>query len=77
MILGHLFLLFVLLVVILLVVAYLHYRWKHNQYKRRGYWDLSDIEYHDSVLEVFGYFIAVWVIAFLLYFVITNWNMPI
>lgn len=77
MILGHLFLLFVLLVVILLVVAYLHYRWKRNQYKRRGYWDLSDIEYIDSVLEVFAYFIAVWVIAFLLYLVITNWNMPI
>ena len=77
MILGHLFLLFVLLVIVTLVVAYLHYRWKRNQYKRRGYWDLSDIEYLDSVLEVFGYFIAVWVIAFLLYFVITNWSVPI
>ena len=77
MILGHLFLLFVLLVIVILVVAYLHYRWKRNQYKRRGYWDLSDIKYLDSVLEVFGYFIIVGVIAFLLYFVITNWSVPI
>lgn len=77
MILGHLFLLFVLLVVILLVVAYLYYRWKRNQYKRRGYWDLSDIKYLDSVMEVFGYFLIFWVITFLLYIVITNWNMPI
>ena len=77
MILGHLFLLFVLLVIVILVVAYLHYRWKRNQYKRRGYWDLSDIKYLGSVLEVFGYFIIVGVIAFLLYFVITNWSVPI
>lgn len=77
MILGHLFLLFVLLVIVLLVVAYLHYKWKLNQYKRRGYWNLSDIEYIDSVLEVFAYFIVGVVIVFLLYIVITNWNMPI
>ena len=77
MTLGYLFLLFVLSVTVILGVAYLHYRWKRNQYKRKGYWDLSDIEYIDSVLEVFGYFIAGWVITFLLYFVIANWNMPI
>ena len=77
MILGHLFLLVVLLIIILLVVAYLHYKWKLNQYKRRGYWNLSDIEYIDSVLEVFTYFIIAVVIVFLLYIVITNWNMPI
>lgn len=77
MIFGHLFLLVVLLVIVILVVAYLHYKSKRNQYKRRGYWDLSDIKYLDSILEVFGYFIAVGVIASLLYFVITNWNMPI
>lgn len=74
---GHLFLLFVLLVIVILVVAYLRYRWKRNQYKRWGYWDLSDIEYFDSVLEVLYCSIAGGVIAFLLYFVITNWNMPI
>lgn len=74
---GHLFLLFVLLVIIILAAAYLRYRWKRNRYKRWGYWDLSDIEYFDSVLEVLYYSIAGGVIAFLLYFVITNWNMPI
>ena len=74
---GHLFLLFVLLVIIILVAAYLRYRWKRNRYKRWGYWDLSDIEYFDSVLEVLYYSIAGGVIAFLLYFVIANWNMPI
>ena len=77
MILGHLFLLVVLLIIILLVVAYLRYKWKLNQYKRRGYWDLSDIKYLDSVMEVFGYFIIFWVITFLLYTVITNWSVPI
>lgn len=77
MILGHLFLLFVLLVIVILVVAYLYYRWERNQYKHRGYWDLSDIEYFDSVLEVLCYSIAGGVTAFLLYFVIVNWNMPI
>lgn len=77
MIFGHLFLLFVLLVIVILVVAYLRYRWKRNQYKRWGYWDLSDIEYFDSVLEVLYYSIAGGVIAFLLYLVIVNWNMPI
>ena len=74
MILGHLFLLVVLLVIVLLVVAYLHYKSKRNQYKRRGYWDLSDIKYIDSVIKVFGYFVIFWVITFLLYTVITNWN---
>jgi len=74
---GSLFLLIVLLVVIILVVAYLHYKSKRNQYKRRGYWDLSDIKYLDSVLEVFGYFIINVVIVFLLYIVITNWSVPI
>lgn len=77
MILGHLFLLAVLLVIVLLVVAYLHYKSKRNHYKRRGYWDLSDIKYLDSVLEVFGYFIINVVIVFLLYIVITNWSVPI
>ena len=77
MILGHLFLLLVLSVIVILVVAYLHYRCKRNQYKRKGYWDLSDIEYIDSVLEVLFYFIAGWFITFLLCFVIANWNMPI
>lgn len=77
MILGHLFLLVVLLIIILLVVAYLHYKWKLNQYKRRGYWNLSDIKYMESVMETFGYFVAVGAIASLLYVVITNWNMPI
>ena len=74
---GSLFLLIVLLVVIILVVAYLHYKSKRNQYKRRGYWDLSDVKYLDSVLEVFGYFIINVVIVFLLYIVITNWSVPI
>lgn len=74
---GSLFLLIVLLVVIILVVAYLRYKSKRNQYKRRGYWDLSDIKYLDSVLEVFGYFIINVVIVFLLYIVITNWSVPI
>lgn len=74
---GSLFLLIVRLVVIILVVAYLHYKSKRNQYKRRGYWDLSDIKYLDSVLEVFGYFIINVVIVFLLYIVITNWSVPI
>ena len=74
---GSLFLLIVLLVVIILVVAYLHYKSKRNQYKRRGYWDLSDIKYLNSVLEVFGYFIINVVIVFLLYIVITNWSVPI
>ena len=74
---GSLFLLIVLLVVIILVVAYLHYKSKRNQYKRRGYWDLSDIKYLDSILEVFGYFIIGVVIVFLLYIVITNWSVPI
>lgn len=77
MTLGYLFLLLVLSVIVILVVAYLHYRWERNQYKHRGYWDLSDIEYFDSVLEVLFYFIAGWFITFLLYFVIVNWNMPI
>ena len=77
MIFGHLFLLAVLLVIILLVVAYLHYKLKLNQYKRRGYWDLSDIKYLDSVLEVFGYFIVGVVILSLLNFVITNWSVPV
>lgn len=77
MILGHLFLLVVLLVIVILVVAYLLYKWKLNQYKCRGYWDLSDIKYLDSVLEVFTYFIIDVIIVFLLYIVITNWNMPI
>ena len=77
MILGHLFLLFVLLVIVILVVAYLHYRWKRNQYKRRGYWDLSDIKYLDSVMEVFAYFIIFWIITLLLLIVIINWSVPI
>ena len=77
MILGHLFLLVVLIIIILLVVAYLRYKWKLNQYKRRGYWDLSDIKYLDSVLETLGYFIAIGVTIFLLYIVITNWSVPI
>ena len=77
MILGHLFLLVVLLVIVILVVAYLLYKWKLNKYKRRGYWDLSDIKYLDSVLEVFGYFIINVVIVFLLYIVITNWSIPV
>ena len=74
---GDLFLLIVPLVITLLVIAYAHYKSKRNQYKRRGYWDLSDIEYFDSVLEVFGYFIINVVIVFLLYIVITNWSVPI
>lgn len=74
---GDLFVLIVLLVVIILVVAYLHYKSKRNQYKRRGYWDLSDIKYLDSVLEVFIYFIIIAVIVFLLYNIIINWNVPI
>lgn len=77
MILGHLFLLVVLLVIVILVVAYLHYKSKRNQYKRRGYWDLSDIKYLDSVLATLGYFIIGVVIVFLLYTVITNWSVPI
>lgn len=77
MILGHLFLLVILLIIILLVVAYLRYKWKLNQYKRRGYWDLSDIKYIEFVMETFGYFVAVGVITFLLYTVITNWSVPI
>lgn len=77
MILGHLFLLIVLLIIILLIIAYIHYRYKRNLYKRRGYWDLSDIKYLDSVMEVFGYFIIFWFTIFLLYVVIANWNMPI
>ena len=77
MILGHLFLLVVLLVIVILVGAYLLYKWKLNKYKRRGYWNLSDIKYLDSVMEVFGYFIIFWVITFLLYTVITNWSVPI
>ena len=77
MILGHLFLLIVLLIIILLVVAYLRHKWKLNQYKRRGYWDLSDIKYLDSVMEVFEYFIIFCVITFLLYTVITNWSVSI
>lgn len=60
-----------------MVVAYLRYKWKLNQYKRRGYWDLSDIKYLDSVMEVFGYFIIFCVITFLLYTVITNWSVSI
>ena len=74
---GGLFLLIVSLVITLLVIAYAHYKSKRNQYKRRGYWDLSDIKYLDSVLEVFGYFIINVVIVFLLYIVITNWSVPI
>lgn len=77
MILGHLFLLVVLLVIVILVVAYLLYKWKLNKYKRRGYWNLSDIKYLDSVLETLGYFIAIGVTIFLLYIVITNWSVPI
>ena len=77
MILGHLFLLIVLLIIILLVVAYLRHKWKLNQYKRRGYWDLSDIKYLDSVMEVLAYFIIFWIITFLLYLVIANWSVPI
>lgn len=77
MILGHLFLLVVLLVIVILVVAYLHYKSKRNQYKRRGYWDLSDIKYLDSVLDTLGYFIAIEITIFLLYVVITNWSTPV
>ena len=77
MILGHLFLLIVLLIIILSIIAYIHYRYKRNLYKRRGYWDLSDIKYLDSVAEVFGYFIIFWFTIFLLYIVIINWNVPI
>ena len=77
MILGHLFLLVVLLVIVILVVAYLHYKSKRNQYKRRGYWDLSDIKYLDSVLDTFGYFIAIEITIFLLYVVVTNWSTPV
>lgn len=77
MILGHLFLLVVLLVIVILVVACLHYKSKRNQYKRRGYWDLSDIKYIESVMETFMYFVIVLVVASLLYIVITNWNVPI
>ena len=60
-----------------MVVAYLRYKWKLNQHKRRGYWNLSDIKYLDSVLETLGYFIAIGVTIFLLYIVITNWSVPI
>ena len=74
---GGLFLSLVLLVITVLIVAYLHYRWKRNQYKRRGYWDLSDIKYLDSVMEVFAYFIIFWIIILLLHIVITNWSVPI
>lgn len=77
MILGHLFLLVMLLIIILLIVAFLHYKCKLSQYKHRGYWDLSNIKYLDSVMEVFGYFIVNVVIATLLYVVITNWNVLI
>lgn len=77
MILGHLFLLVVLLVIVILVVAYLHYKSKRNQYKRRGYWDLSDIKYLDSVLDTLGYFIAIEITIFLLYVVVTNWSTPV
>lgn len=74
---GDLFLLIVPLVITLLVIAYAHYKSKRSLYERRGYWDLSDIKYLDSVLEVFGYFIINVVIVFLLYIVITNWSVPI
>ena len=67
MILGHLFLL-----IVLLVIAYVHYKCK-----RRGYWDLSDIKYLDSVLKVFEYFIINMIIVLLLYIVIINWSVPI
>lgn len=77
MILGHLFLLVVLLVIVILVVAYLHYKSKRNQYKRRGYWDLSDIKYIESVMKTFTYFVIVLVVASLLYIVITNWSVLI
>ena len=77
MILGHLFLLVVLLVIVILVVSYLHYKSKRNQYKRRGYWDLYDIKYLDSVLEILGYFIVIGVTICLLYVVVTNWSTPV
>ena len=77
MILGHLFLLVVLLIIILLVVAYLHYKWKLNQYKRKGCWNFYDITYMESVMATFAYFVAIGTIVVLLYAVITNWNMPI
>lgn len=77
MILGHLFLLIVSLVITLLVIAYAHYKCKRNNYKRRGYWDLSDIKYIDPVAAVFAYFIIFFTITFLLYNIIINWNMPV
>ena len=77
MILGHLFLLIVLLVTTLLVIAYAHYKSKRSLYKRRGYWDLSDIRYIDSVVSVFAYFIVFFTITALVFIIIINWNVPV
>lgn len=74
---GDLFLLIVPLVIILLVIAYAHYKSKRSLYERRGYWDLSDIKYVDSVLAVFAYFIIFFTITALVFIIIINWNVPI
>lgn len=74
---GDLFLLIVPLVIILLVIAYAHYKSKRSLYERRGYWDLSDIKYVDSVLAVFAYFIIFFTITALVFIIIINWNVSI
>lgn len=74
---GDLFLLIVPLVITLLVIAYAHYKSKRSLYKRRGYWDLSDIKYVDSVLAVFAYFIIFFTITALVFIIITNWSVPV
>ena len=74
---GDLFLLIVPLVITLLVIAYAHYKSKRSLYERRGYWDLSDIKYVDSVLAVFAYFIIFFTITALVFIIITNWSVPV
>lgn len=74
---GDLFLLIVPLVITLLVIAYAHYKSKRSLYERRGYWDLSDIKYVDSVLAVFAYFIIFFTITALVFIIIINWDVPI
>lgn len=75
---GELFLLIVLFIVIILGIAYAFYKREVQELKNLGYknpYSVADYGYWAFISFLIASIIAL--VGFLLYKVITNWNMPI
>lgn len=75
---GELFLLIVLFIVIMLSIAYALYEREVQELKHLGYknpYSSADYGYWAFISFTIAFMIAL--VGFILYQVITNWNMPI